>query len=236
MGVLSAIAADDRAPRHTDKVLSESLIAAFLAAFPEAVRGTALDGWGVGITHDDRIKDARVTGLLLDDCLYCLVQMNMQLVAADQQGAPLLVLPLIEALRVEVLPDREKSDWKTQFPKAGQDAPAALRHQFPVPLATAQALRVGTVLPLTGCSVSSVRLMAPDGQEVAQAKLGQSGGMRDVRLQAAPMLDLHDLGAPLAADPLPLAVPGIANSEIPTKTQDLPDAVLALDHGGEGPD
>ncbi|MFT6074512.1 MAG: flagellar motor switch protein FliM [Yoonia sp.] len=44
MGVLSVTAVDDRAPTHTDKVLCEPLIAAFLAAFPEAVRWIAFDG------------------------------------------------------------------------------------------------------------------------------------------------------------------------------------------------
>ena len=239
MGSLSATTAEDRVPTHTDKVLCEPLIAAFLAAFPEAVRGTAFEGWGDGITHDDRIKDARMAGLLLDDCPYRLVQMNVQLGAADRQGALLMLLPLIESPRVEVMPDKEETDWKTQFPKAVQDAPAALTallHKFSVPLATARALGVGTVLPLPGCRVSSVRLVAPDGQEVAQAKLGQSGGMRAVRLQSAPAPDLHELGAQAVANPFPLAMSGSTRSETSTEIPDLPDAVLAIDHAGGIPD
>jgi flagellar motor switch protein FliM len=94
-----------------------------------------------------------MVGLLLDDCSYRLVQMNAQLGAVDRHGLLLRALPLIEAPRVEVLPDKEETDWKTQFPKAVQDAPAALTAllcEFFVPLATARALRLGTVLPLTG--------------------------------------------------------------------------------------
>ena len=208
MVVLAATAAEDRAPTHTDKVLCEPLIAAFLAAFPEAVRGTAFDGWGDGITQHDRIKDTRNAGLVLDDCPYRLVQMNVQLGPADRHGTLFLALPLNDVPKVEEAPAKHKADWNARFPKVVEDAPAALTallHRFSVPLALARSLRVGTVLPLAGCSVSSVRLLAPDGQEVAEAKLGQSGGKRAVRLQTAPMPDLHDLHAPLAADPLPLA-------------------------------
>jgi flagellar motor switch protein FliM len=78
--------------------------------------------------------------------------------------------------------------------------------------------------------------MAPGGQEVAQAKLGQSDGMRAVRLQSAPMPDLQDLSAPADAGPLPLAVLGIGNSEISTATSDLPDAVFDLDSEEGGAD
>lgn len=236
MGVLSATAAEDRAPTHTDKVLCEPLITAFLGAFPEAVRGTAFDGWGDGITQHDRVKDTRTAGLVLDDCPYRLVQMDVQLGPADRHGVLFMALPLIDVPKVEEAPTKHKADWNTRFPKVVEDAPAALTallHRFSVPLALARSLRVGTVLPLAGCSVSSVRLLAPDGQEVAQAKLGQSGGKRAVRLQTAPMPDLHDLHAPLAAGPLPLA--RIADVDADLAGQDLPDAALTFDDADAEP-
>ena len=54
----------------------------------------------------------------------------------------------------------------------------ALLHRFKMHIGAAQSLEVGQVLPLPGCTVNSVRLLAPDGKVVAQAKLGQVGGMR----------------------------------------------------------
>lgn len=205
MGVLSAQVAEDRAPTRTDKMLCDTLIAAFLTAFPEAVRGTTFDGWGDGVTHDDPIADKRMAGLLLDDGRYRLVQMNVQLGPADRQGILFIALPVLDPPPVDAPPIKGAVDWSNQFPKVVQDAPAALTallHRFSLPLATARAFQVGTVVPLPGCSVSSVRLIAADGKEIAQAKLGQSGGMRAVRLQAAPMPDLHDLTAPMGADTL----------------------------------
>jgi flagellar motor switch protein FliM len=211
MGALSPQPVDDRAPTRTDKMMCGPLIAGFLDAFPQAVRGTDFDGWGDHIVHEDQIADTRTAGLLLDDCPYRVVQMNVQLGSADRQGLLLMVLPLVEELQDAPLPTEIATDWDVDFPKAVQDAPAAmtaLLHRFSLTLATARALQVGTVLPLPGCSVSSVRLVAPDGHEVAQARLGQSGGMRAVRLQAAPLPDLHDLTAPMGAEPEPLAVEG----------------------------
>ena len=196
MGVLSPQAVDGRAPTLTDQMICEPMIAGFLEAFPQAVRGTDFDGWGDQVTHEGKISDTRTAGLLLDDCLYRVVQMTVQLGPADRQGLLLMALPLAEVPEATVPPAIEKSDWDVAFPKAVQDAPAtitALLHRFKLPLAMARGLQVGAVLPLPGCSVTSVRLLSADGQEVAQAKLGQSGGMRAVRLQAAPVLDLHEL-------------------------------------------
>jgi flagellar motor switch protein FliM len=209
MGVLSPQSADDRAPTRTDKMMCGPLIAGFLDAFPQAVRGTDFDGWGDHITHEDQIADTRSAGLLLDDCPYRIVQMNVQLGAADRQGLLLVALPLVDEPQDVSQPVEVATNWNVDFPKAVQDAPAvltALLHRFSLPLATARALQIGTVLPLPGCNVSSVRLIATDGKAVAQAKLGQSGGMRAVRLQAAPLPDLHDLSAPMGAEPVVLAV------------------------------
>lgn len=86
MGVLSSQSVDDRAPTRTDKMMCDPMIAGFLDVFPQAVRGTDLDGWADDVAHKDRIVDTRTAGLLLDDCRYRIVQMTVQLVPADRQG------------------------------------------------------------------------------------------------------------------------------------------------------
>jgi len=62
-----------------------------------------------------------------------------------------------------------------------------------MPLFQAENLAVGQVIPLPGCTVSSVKLLARDGRKVATARLGQSGGMRAVRVEAAPHLQMEDM-------------------------------------------
>jgi len=197
MGVLSSEAADPREPTQTDKVMCDPLLAQFLSAFPDAVRGTPLDGWGDDITHDARIADARAAGLLLDDVHYRSVQMVVQLGETDRQGTLIMVLPDVEVASAPPRPvAAAPSNWTTDFPNVVQDASAsltALLHRFSIPLAKAQQFEVGTLLPLQGCRVSSVKLIATDEKVVAQAKLGQSSGMRAVRVEPAPLPELHEL-------------------------------------------
>ena len=45
-------------------------------------------------------------------------------------------------------------------------------------------LAVGSVIPIDGATVGSVRLFAPGGHLVTTARLGQSAGMRAVRFGA----------------------------------------------------
>ena len=201
MGVLSVQVTDARAPTSADLAMCNPLIAAFLAAFPDAVLGTDLAGWCDGISHHERIADARAAGLTLEDVVFRVLQMDVQLTGTDRQGALLLALPQVKALE-PIEPDfptvPPELDWHAHFPPLVAEAPAtltALLHRFHLPLVDARSLQVGSVLPLAGCSVSSVRLLAADGQEVSQARLGQSGGMRAVRIEDAPMRDLQEFGA-----------------------------------------
>lgn len=213
MGTLAAQPADDRPPTLTDKMLCDPLMAGFLAAFPQAVRGTPLEGWGDGVSLDESFANTRVAGLMLPDGRYRQVQMNVQLGTGDRQGLLLMLLPVVETPAVEPLVEADPVDWGQAFGKRVSDAPAALTallHRFNLPLTAAQSMKVGMVIPLPGCTVTSVRLMAPDGGEIAQAKLGQSGGMRAVRVQAAPLPDLQDLPHQPVADPAVLTVDSAA--------------------------
>ena len=242
MSALSSQATDDRAPTSADLAMCKPLITSFLAAFPDAVLGTDLAGWCDHVSHHERIADVRAAGLILEDVPYRVLQMDVQLTGTDRQGALLLALPPIKAQETieHDLPSiPPELDWKTHFPSLVAEAPAtltALLHKFHLPLEDARGLQVGSVLPLRGCSVSSVRLLAPDGQEVSQAKLGQSGGMRAVRIEAAPMPDLHALDTSgvdhsLSAEPAPdLLMP--ADEGMSAMDTDIAiDAPLGFDAG-----
>lgn len=187
--------ADDRPATGADKALCDPLLVAFLSALSPAVIGTAYEGWVDDVTVGGRLADSRLAGLLLEDGDYRVLRMNVELGTGDRQGEVMLVLPVQAAPTVPEEP-APVMDWDTALSAAVQDAPAMLTarlHQFKMPLGRAQALRVGQVVPLPGCTVNSVRLIAPDGRCVAQAKLGQSVGHRAVRIELAPGPEMDDL-------------------------------------------
>jgi flagellar motor switch protein FliM len=229
-GFLAGQPAVDRTPTHTDMMMCDRVLADFLTAFPQSVRGTDFEGWGDNVVHQDRIDSTRIAGLLLDDCAYRVVRMAVQMGSVDRQGLLLMALPLGEPA-IEDVPVVPDSDWGTLFPQAVQQAPTtltALLHRFSVPLSVARGLEVGSVLALPGCSVSSVQLIAADGQKMMQAKLGQSGGMRAVRLEAAPSPDMQELGPPMAEAGAGLVMEG-AVQDAPMALDMAPD--FATDQG-----
>lgn len=198
VGSVIAAPAETRPATGTDKTMCDPLLLALLDALPVAMGGSELDGWIDKCRLGNRIGSARAAGLILRDCDYRLLRLTVDLGVADRQGEVLIALPpLAQAALVE--PELiDNLDWGTQFRLAVSDAPATLTahlHRFTIPLAKARALQVGQVLPLPGCNVHSVRLISSDGHKVAQAKLGQLGGMRAVRIELAPLPQMSDLAA-----------------------------------------
>lgn len=198
IGALIPKPAVERRPTATDAFLSLPLLQAFLGAFPATVAGTSLDGWGDDVLADAKIPDLRTAGLMLADVRFRTVQMSVDFGVADRQGVLQIVLPVIEIPVGQGLPKPSPVDWHSALQDSVMEAPAgleALLHRVTLPLAALRRLKVGDVLPLTGCTVSSVRLLAADGQTVAQAKLGQMGGMRALRLEPPPAPQLTELDA-----------------------------------------
>ncbi len=196
IGATVGAIADPRPPTRADKVMCDPFIAAFLMAFPTSVKGTPFEGWGDDVAVGEQFEGTRSAGLVLDDRDYRVVRMSVDLGVADRQGLLVMALPLADQKNVVDPEPLPKVDWKTAFDEVVLSAPASLDavlHRFHISLAQANTLKVGTLLPLTGCSVNSVRLIAPNGQDAGQAKLGQVGGKRAVRLQSAPLPELQEL-------------------------------------------
>jgi flagellar motor switch protein FliM len=202
IGALNPHAAEVRAPTGTDHLLCQPLLASFVAAFPEAVQGTASQDWTSGAGVGAMIADTRRAALLLGECTYRTVQMTVQLGQTDRQGLLVLMLPVPAVTPEESLPLSEKPDWTISLASRVGDVSADLDaqlHRFSLPLSALRTLTVDTVLPLHGCTVSSVRLKALDGRTVVTARLGQSAGKRAVRIETPPALDMNDLPTPKAA-------------------------------------
>ncbi len=225
MGAVLAQPAETRAPTHTDKVLCDPVLRSFIAAFPQAVLGTPLEGWMDGIGIGAKVESARAAGLVLTDRTYRIVRMGVDLGVADRRAQLVIALPLAEAATVPEPAPPAPVDWQQVFQDNIYEAPAcleALLYRAPISLATAQSLKVGTVLPLPGCTVNSVRLLSRDGHELAQAKLGQIGGYRAVRLETAPAPQLAEL--PHQAITTQLGMSDMMDVDAMMPPADLPEA------------
>lgn len=196
MGKLIAMIADERPATGTDKTMCDPMLAALLAVLPSAVMGTEFEGWIDDVTTGVRLESARAAGLMLDDCSYRSVRMTVDLGVADRTGNLVLTLPVLTRPTEVPEPEAEPVNWGDAFRANVMEAPAALDallHRFKMSLGRAQNLQVGQVVALPGCTVNSVRLISADGQNVAQAKLGQVGGMRAVRIENAVAPQMRDL-------------------------------------------
>ncbi len=248
VGSLIGAAADLRPATGTDKMMCDPVLAAFLDALPKAVVGTTLEGWADDVAIAQRIASSRAAGLVLDDHDYRILRLSVDLGVADRAGSILLALPPLQQALLTQTAAVEEPDWDSQFQASVAEAPAsleALLHRFSLPLTQARSLHVGQVVPLPGCTVNSVRLMTPDGHKLAEAKLGQIGGKRAVRIEAAPLLQMAELSGDVVGatgladvivgqgDPLALDVGGLTDAVAndPINFDEVAPADLPLDGG-----
>jgi len=186
MGRLRKTPAEARPVTATDAALSQPLIAAFLQELGPGTRATPLEGWTDGYRVDGRLNGVRAAEMALEETLYRLVRLTIDLAAAERQGEILLTLP-VSRVRVAVTPNLPGIDFAARLRSNVLQAEAALNAvlaQLRLPLHEAEGLEVGQILPLSGITVASVRLQGPDGRVIARGRLGQASGMRAVRLQA----------------------------------------------------
>lgn len=189
--------AEDRGPTNTDARMSEPMLNAFLKHLQDTAVQTPLDGWGHDFAVGEKIGSTRAAGLLLEDAAYHVIRMSLDLGVGGRMSDLSIALPHRERSAGKVVKPETSGNWDEQFKAVIDGSPArltAMLHRFKLPLYQAENLHVGQILPLPGCTVSSVKLLACDGRRVATARLGQSGGMRAVRIEAAPHLQMEDMG------------------------------------------
>ena len=197
VGQVLATAPDERAPTGTDAEMLAPLLRAFMIHLEGTAPGTPLDGWMTGVSVGSRVSSARAAGLVLPQDSYRTVRLTVDLCVGDRQAELLLTLPGVSQIvpKLPPLPE-EDADWNTRFKAMVNDSPVtldAVLHAFKMPLFEAEALHVGQVVPLPGCTVGSVRLISPDGRKMLTARLGQSAGMRAVRLEAPEGAQISDI-------------------------------------------
>lgn len=206
MGKVAKNAPEPRIATSTDKQMSDGLLAAFLQDLSLSVAGTEFEGWLDGLSHHNVIVGIRAAALLLDDRDYRVLRLSVDLGVDGRTGSVVIALPLLSVAVAPQAPIVDKLPWDPAFREAVSNTASVFDvelHRFRIPLAQADNLAVGQVLPLPGCTVSSARLISLDGRVALPAKLGQIGGKRAVRIEQAPAAPMDDLAAIPADPPMP---------------------------------
>ncbi len=171
----------------------------------------------VGLLRCTRpVPDHRLLPILLEDVSYDLVALTATLVAGAVARPLRLMLALpraeIVADLAEETPAEKGKAWSEALEEAVMRAPASLRAELgrvTMPLAEVLELGVGGALILPLSNLEEVRLVALDGTPQAIGRLGQSRGMRAIRLTGwpggMPAQTMIDASPMRAANPLGLA-------------------------------
>lgn len=224
---------EDRPPTATDCALVVPFLQAVLLHLADTAGRTPLAGWSDHVQIGRQVASPRAAGLILPEENYRIMRLALDLQAGDRQGALILALPDHLVSRPAPLPATTTGDWETRFRAAVNAAPVRLRAEvarFKVPLSVAETFAPGQIVPLPGCLVTSVTLRARDGRKVATARLGQSGGLRAVRLERP--------AQPALSETVPDALAG-AMGLVAADMGELDDGVDAMadfDSGQDGPD
>ncbi|MFN4098594.1 MAG: FliM/FliN family flagellar motor switch protein [Pararhodobacter sp.] len=205
-----------RRPTPTDAALLAEVIDATLRGLGE---GDPLSA----VTCTRPVPDHRLLPVLLDDVDYDLVTLTAELISGDIVRAIRLMLALPHHAALPAAPpagaESAVQDWNDALEDAVMRAPAVLRAELgrvTLPLAEVLRLGIGSALTMPLSNLEEVRLIGLDGSCPAIGRLGQTRGMRAVRLTGWPgglpaaMTDASPPGRAFAEAEPEGAFPGMA--------------------------
>ncbi|MCB1390833.1 MAG: FliM/FliN family flagellar motor switch protein [Rhodobacteraceae bacterium] len=204
MGRLSPRSSAPRRPTPTDAALLARVIDASL-------RGLEPDDPLAGLSCGRPVPDHRLLPVLMDEGAYDLVALTAVVVSGNVSRPLRLMLAVprpTDAPGASTVAEDPVHDWGEALEEAVMRAPASLRAELgrvTLPLAEVLALGVGSALNLPLSNLEEVRLAALDGSVQAIGRLGQTRGMRAVRLTGwpggMPQAAMIDAAPPGAAAP-----------------------------------
>lgn len=189
IGRLGPRASVPRRPTPTDASLLTDLL-------DKTLGGLATTGAAAGLRLVQAVPDHRLLAVLLDDIQFDLVTHTVTLVSgAERRPAqlcfafPCVALPVAEPVYGSSEGEGTGSAWGQDLAASVMRAPASLRAELgriTMPLSQILELGVGSALILPLSNLEEVQLVALDGTAHASGRLGQSRGMRAVRLTSWP--------------------------------------------------
>ena len=209
IGRVTPLPPAQRRPTRTDAALVAALIDAALAGLEEELRDEADLVWAGGFRYALFLEDARPLGLLLEDAAYRVLRAEVSLALGAKSGEVILALPA-EGRGPRPDPRHaadEPADTGPAFTLAlGEQVLAATARieaqiaRLTLPLSEVMALQPGQVLALPQAALDRISVEGLDGRRLTAAKLGQTHGMRAIRLTLDPA---ETLSQPGQASPAP---------------------------------
>lgn len=191
IGKVSASPPAPRRPSRTDAALVAGVIDAALAGLEAELADEADLVWAGGFRYASFLEDARPLGLLLDDTAYRVLRCEVTLALGAKSGEVILALPAEgRGQRPARRPPDDGAETGPAFTLAfGEQvlsAPARVEAQLArltLPLAEVLSLQPGRILALPQASIAQISVEGIDGRRLAMARLGQTRGMRALRLE-----------------------------------------------------
>lgn len=223
LGRCSPVEPDPRRPTRTDAAMVAPAVDRAMTNLEAALEAEPDLVWADGFRHASFIEDARPLGLLLEDVPYRVMSAELSISDGLRTGRVTLALPAEgRGRRPEPRPDAipevaarpvfaARLTMQVELAEARIDAVLA---RLILPIAEAMDLREGQVIALPEAGLDQISLRGMDGRVLAEARLGQSRGMRAVRLTSLSGQQKGAIVSPFPAtgqgDPLfgPLAATG----------------------------
>lgn len=202
-GRVSAQPATPRRPTRTDAAMVAGLIDAALVGLEAELAEEADLVWAGGFRYASFLEDARPLGLLLEDVAYRVLRAEVSLAQGAKRGEVILALPAEGRGRRPRAADSANlvPEFALELADRILGCEAVLQAvlaRLSMPLATVMALEPGELLVLPKAQLGHVQLEGADGRRLSTGRLGQTGGMRALRLTTPPEAEAQPRQPPLS--------------------------------------
>ena len=212
IGRVSKATALPRRMTRTDAAMSSRLVDLALVHLSQAQQQVDSE-WGCDYQYSSFLDEPRALGLLLDDIPYRVIDLTAHIAGTERVAGLQLVLPCPPA-KPKIEPALPKKHDPAAFQEALREnvlsAPVTMRAviaRFSISLAELRALEEGSRLSLRGGTLDNISLIAPGNVVIAKGKLGQTNGMKAIRILSTAdgkaQTEMEDLPTPSAAEPSP---------------------------------
>jgi flagellar motor switch protein FliM len=214
LGRLGNRPAPARRPTRTDAAMVADMIDRLLAEFEAPLIETEAARWAAGWRYQLFLPEPRPLAVVLEEGVHRVLDLRIDLGVGARIGRALLALPATGRglPRPAAAPPEASAaaaaaaSWQAALDAAVGSAEVALDAvlgRVEIPLSTLAGLAPGDRLALPLAALGAVRLVAPGGGVVAEARLGQCGGLRAVRLAPGTGAEPAAPFAPAAAAVIP---------------------------------
>ena len=175
----------ERRPTATDGALVGEVLDRVLARFDAGAGQIANLPPVTGFRADGVFEDARAVSLAFDEGDYRRIDLTLDFVRGLRSGTLRLILPWERAGEKARRRSRDAT-WRAAWQQAVKDSPVvldAVLYRFEMSVDEIARLAVGDALAMPRSAIDAVSLEGGDGSRVAIARLGQTNGMRAVRVR-----------------------------------------------------